>query len=75
MYSGEPYVDISANSSCPACEVLSSLALGTLNANGIVFSTSISLMWHATRSQLLVVGPNENQTRLFQIFIPRGETA
>lgn len=75
MHSGEPYVDIPANSSCPACEVLWSLAQGILHANGIVFSTSISLMWHATRSQLLVVGPNENQTRLFQIFIPRGETA
>jgi hypothetical protein len=75
MHSGEPYVDIPANSSCGACEVLWSLAQGILNANGIVYSMSISLMWHATRSQLLVIGPNESQTRLFQVFIPRGETA
>lgn len=75
LHLDQAYIITPASTECRACGALWSLAEGILEAYGIAYSNDISLEWLATRSQLLVKGPSKSQARLFQAFIPRGETA
>jgi len=62
-----------AISTCRACDVLWSLVQGILDAYSIVRSSSIALEWNTRSSQLIITGPDQNQTRSIQVFVPRGE--
>jgi hypothetical protein len=64
-----------ATSTCRACDVLWSLVQGILDAYSIVRSSSIALEWNTRSSQLIITGPNHEETRVIQVFVPRGEPA
>jgi hypothetical protein len=64
-----------ATSTCRACDVLWSLVQGILDAYSIVRSSSIALGWNTRSSQLTITGPDHEETRVIQVFVPRGEPA
>jgi hypothetical protein len=64
-----------ANSTCRSCDVLWSLVQGILDAYSIVRSSGIALEWNTRSSQLIITGPDHEETRAIQVFVPRGESA